>query len=134
MHDPHAMHDAIEAKALANLVTAAAVNKRLLMRILAHLEQKDLADMHAEVAALDAEFRATVTPELEAPGPIIAPAHPVDEAPLPEGDIPVGREEERRGHALPNEAEADTDRQGNTLGRDQHTRIKQAVNSLRDTR
>ncbi len=116
----------MEAKALANLVTAAAVNKRLLMRILAHLEQKDLSELHEEVAALDAEFRTAVTAELEGATPDLEAAQAMPEAPLAEGEIPVGREEERRGHALPNTEEVPDGSEGTELGRDHITRITKA--------
>jgi hypothetical protein len=91
-----------EFQAFANLVTASAVNKRLLMRILAHLENKDLSVIHDEVAALDADFRKTVVSELKE---LLRPA--ADE-PIPEGSLPTGREEERRGHALPTDEKAGT--------------------------
>ncbi|HEY0976976.1 MAG TPA: hypothetical protein VGE21_05855 [Flavobacteriales bacterium] len=106
-----------EFKAFANLVTAAAVNKRLLMRILAHLENKEMEDIHEEVAALDTEFRTNVMHELLGTTP--APANSEPEAPVQEGDLPQGREEERRGHALPNaESGPGTTTEGAPIGRD----------------
>lgn len=92
-----------EITAFANLVTAAAVNKRLLVRILAHLENKELTVVHEEVAALDEEFRRQVTDELTE---LLAP-HLSVEQPAEKGALPLGREEERRGHALPNAANAE---------------------------
>lgn len=112
----------MEAKALTNLVAAAAVNKRLLMRILAHLEGKDLSELHDEVAALDAEFRSTVTTEVEGTAPGSDEAKAIPEAYLAHGEIPVGREEERRGHALPNTEEMQDGSEGTDLGRDHLTR------------
>jgi hypothetical protein len=109
-----------EFQAFANLVTAAAVNKRLLMRILAHIEQKDLSVIHDEVAALDAEFREAIVNELSE-----LRTWPPDE-PVPPGEIPVGREEERRGHDLPNEDEASTEDKPIPLGTDQQARSEPA--------
>lgn len=114
-HQLPAAMNAAETEALNNLLTAAAVNKRLLMRILAHLEQKDLDELHAEVAALDAAFRTTARPGLEKS--LAEPEEPT-ERPLDAGELPVGREEERRGHALPNPEPHATDHQGAELGRD----------------
>jgi hypothetical protein len=106
-----------EFNAFANLVTAAAVNKRLLMRILAHIEQKDLSVIHDEVAMLDAEYREQIVNELSE-----LRTWPADE-PVPAGDLPVGREEERRGHDLPNEGgEPASDEKPIPLGTDQRSR------------
>lgn len=114
--EPMDLRSEAEFQAFVNLVAAAAVNKRLLMRIVAHLEGKDLAVIHEEVAALDAEFRSTIGPqlnELRANGPQtrVAP-----------GSIPVGREEERRGHALPNEEADATQPTGASIGVDHEDR------------
>ncbi|MGV3636468.1 MAG: hypothetical protein ACO1NQ_02350 [Flavobacteriales bacterium] len=112
-----------EAQALIDLVTAAAVNKRLLMRILAHLERKDLVVIHEEVAALDAEFRSTVRAGVQGPDG----QDPKPERPVKEGALPVGREEERRGHALPNADEVADGTTGNVIGRDDRSRPPQAT-------
>jgi hypothetical protein len=64
-HGPMERLTSEEREAFTNLVTAAAVNKRLLMRIVAHLEQRPLEEVHDEVAALDAEFRASVSAGLK---------------------------------------------------------------------
>ena len=56
----------LEVSAFTNLLAAAAVNKRLLMRILAHLEQRPLEELHKEVAALHDEFLRSVGDEVEA--------------------------------------------------------------------
>ena len=52
--------------------------------------------LHEEIAGLDTQFRETIFAELNE-----LRNAPPDE-PLADGTIPVGREEERRGHALPN--------------------------------
>ena len=91
------LNNEIEFQALANLLTAAAVNKRLLMRVLAVVEHKELLVLHEEVAALDADFRRTIVAELD------ELRRQPPEVRLPEGAVPLGREEERRGHAVPNE-------------------------------
>lgn len=88
------LNNETEFQAFANLITAAAVNKRLLMRILAHLESKELSALHEEVAALDADFRRTIVAELD------ELRRQPPEVRLPAGSLPTGREEERRGHAL----------------------------------
>lgn len=121
-HPPHAMRTySPEFKAFANLVTAAAVNKRLLMRILSHLEHKEMGEIHEEVAALDSEFRTTVMHELLGTTPAVPVTVP--EAPVEQGDLPLGREEERRGHALPNEKGAPDDGvEGAPIGRDAEER------------
>jgi hypothetical protein len=55
----------LDLNVFTNLLTAAAVNKRLLMRVLAHLEKRDLKELHAEVALLNDEFRGTIERELK---------------------------------------------------------------------
>jgi hypothetical protein len=106
----------VEVDALENLVVAAAVNKRLLMRILAHLERRELADLHDEVAALDHEFRHTVHAGMA------AEAEPLAEERVPRGDLPVGREEERRGHALANADTKTSSADSPVIGKDLPTR------------
>jgi hypothetical protein len=111
----------LEFNAFTNLLTAAAVNKRLLMRVLAHLEKKDLKELHDEVAMLNDEFRTTIASELKSlierhGGRVDA----VEPGPVPEGELPRGREEERRGHSLPNEPSSGDDPAiGAPLGRDE---------------
>jgi hypothetical protein len=111
----------LEFNAFTNLLTASAVNKRLLMRILAHLENRDLKDLHGEVALLNEEFRGTIASELKDliekhGGRVDA----VPQRPVSEGELPRGREEERRGHALPNDPTSDQNTViGPPLGRDE---------------
>jgi hypothetical protein len=113
---PTAAQVKVEVDALENLVVAAAVNKRLLMRILAHLESRDLSDLHDEVAALDREFRSMVHTGM------VAEAEPDKEERVHRGDLPVGREEERRGHALTNTDAKASSSDSPVIGKDQPTR------------
>ncbi len=106
----------MEMNALENLVVAAAVNKRLLMRILAHLEGRDPAELHDEVAALDHEFRQTVRAGMS------RDQHDIPEEKVRQGELPVGREEERRGNALENKPMKPDAVTGAALGKDQSTR------------
>ena len=111
----------LEFNAFTNLLTAAAVNKRLLMRVLAHLEKKDLKVLHEEVAMLNEEFRNTISMELQS---LIEKyggrVESVEARPVSEGELPRGREEERRGHSLANDpGPADAPAIGAPLGRDE---------------
>jgi hypothetical protein len=119
-----------EFQAFVDLLTAAAVNQRLQMRILARLENRSLEDLQEEVAALDTELRGHVIAEL---GGAIRPDERMRrpevrrEEPVDEGALPVGREEERRGHALPNDTEEELPADsvsGAPLGRDQDERVR----------
>jgi hypothetical protein len=113
--DPSRIH--VEAQALENLVVAAAVNKRLLMRILARLEGCDLEQLHDEVEALDREFRSTVRDGMSADND-----DEVREEGIAQGDLPVGREEERRGHGLANSGDQSVPSGNTPMGKDQVTR------------
>ncbi|MEO8068299.1 MAG: hypothetical protein ABI599_11455 [Flavobacteriales bacterium] len=110
-----------EFEAFANLLTAAAVNKRLLMRILSNLEDKDLVELHEEVAKLNEEFRSTIVSELNELQELSGRGTSGPSRPVEPGALPVGREEERRGHSLPNkDAEGDVAGSlGSPLGRDE---------------
>ena len=94
---------------LRTLLTATAINERLLMRIIHTLENSSWERMTDEVEVL----RKRLEEEADT-----KPADPVEP-----GDLPVGREEERRGTDLPSPPDEEPTAEP-PLGTDNETRAR----------
>lgn len=82
-----------EPDILHEILVTTALNQRLLMRILSHLENSSMDRMNREADSFREQFERHYAPDrvVGSPGP---------DEPVSPGDLPVGREEERRGHDL----------------------------------